>query len=166
MNFTESSILPSVFIGNPSSMMSPSDSHFGRPPQTAMSFTVPCTARLPILPPGNSSGWTTKLSVVKISFSGRRGERRGIRQTTERVAAESGHDFAVDQFPAQSSATAVCKLDEFLVHAWILATKRRKRQNEIRGRDKPARLREPCVPPKAAISCRSDSQWTLILLSL
>ena len=36
-------------------------------PAIARSFTVPKTASLPISPPGNSSGVTTKLSVVKAS---------------------------------------------------------------------------------------------------
>jgi len=39
----------------------------GRAPETARSFTVPLTANSPIEPPGNRSGLTTKLSVVKAS---------------------------------------------------------------------------------------------------
>ena len=52
-------------ISQPSSMMKAADSQSGRAPPTARSFTVPQTAILPMSPPGNSSGVTTKLSVVK-----------------------------------------------------------------------------------------------------
>ena len=54
-------------ISQPSSMMKAADSHSGRAPPTARSFTVPQTASLPMSPPVNSSGVTTKLSVVKAS---------------------------------------------------------------------------------------------------
>ncbi len=51
----------------PSSMMKAADSHKACAPPTTRSLTVPQTASLPMSPPGNSSGVTTKLSVVKAS---------------------------------------------------------------------------------------------------
>ena len=39
----------------------------GTAPLTARSLTVPCTASEPMLPPGNSSGWTVNPSVVTTS---------------------------------------------------------------------------------------------------
>ena len=53
----------SVSIGSPSSRMKPAVRYAGSAPIIATSFSVPCTARWPMLPPGNSSGLTTKLSV-------------------------------------------------------------------------------------------------------
>jgi hypothetical protein len=46
-------------------MMKAAESQRGRAPPTAKSFTVPQTASVPMSPPGNSTGVTTKLSVVK-----------------------------------------------------------------------------------------------------
>ena len=57
----------SVSVGRPSSMTSASERYFGSAPHMARSFTVPQTASLPMFPPGNSSGVTTKLSVEKAS---------------------------------------------------------------------------------------------------
>ena len=62
----------SVPVGRPSSIISASERYFGSAPHIARSFTVPQTASLPMSPPGNSSGVTTKLSVEKASPPGSR----------------------------------------------------------------------------------------------
>ena len=46
-------------IGSPSSRMNAALSDSGRAPHIARSFTVPLTARSPIVPPGKKSGCTT-----------------------------------------------------------------------------------------------------------
>jgi hypothetical protein len=63
----EATIRRNSAISVPSSMMNAADSQRGRAPPTARSLTVPHTASVPISPPGNSSGVTTKLSVVSAS---------------------------------------------------------------------------------------------------
>ncbi len=51
-------------MGSPASSTKVVTSATGRAPLTAKSFTVPFTASSPIEPPGNTSGVTTKPSVV------------------------------------------------------------------------------------------------------
>ena len=58
----------SVSRGRPSSMIALRVRNSGVAPATARSFTVPCTASEPMLPPGNSSGWTVNESVVIIGW--------------------------------------------------------------------------------------------------
>jgi hypothetical protein len=53
----------SVAMGSPSSRMKPALSTSGVAPLMARSFTVPCTASVPMLPPGKMSGLTTNESV-------------------------------------------------------------------------------------------------------
>ncbi len=50
--------------GKPSSSTNPAARYSGRAPDMATSFTVPCTDRLPMSPPGKNSGETTWLSVA------------------------------------------------------------------------------------------------------
>ena len=50
-------------IGKPSSMMKAAVSASGAAPLMATSLMVPCTASLPMSPPGKKSGVTTKESV-------------------------------------------------------------------------------------------------------
>ena len=50
--------------GKPSSRMKAADKNSGVAPPTARSLTVPCTASLPMSPPGKKSGRTTNESVV------------------------------------------------------------------------------------------------------
>jgi hypothetical protein len=57
----------SVAMGRPSSMMNAALRNSGCAPPTARSFTVPYTASEPMSPPGNTSGFTTKESVVNAS---------------------------------------------------------------------------------------------------
>jgi hypothetical protein len=56
-------------MGKPSSSTRPAERKSGSAPHMARSFTVPCTAREPMSPPGKKTGFTTKLSVVKASRS-------------------------------------------------------------------------------------------------
>ena len=58
----------SVSVGSPSSIMSEKLRYSGFAPHMARSLTVPHTASLPMSPPGNSSGVTTKLSLEKARF--------------------------------------------------------------------------------------------------
>ena len=47
--------------------MNAAERNSGLAPPTARSLTVPCTARLPMSPPGKNGGRTTKESVVNAS---------------------------------------------------------------------------------------------------
>ena len=51
-------------MGNPASRINVTTIASGLAPETARSLTVPLMASSPIEPPGNTSGFTTKLSVV------------------------------------------------------------------------------------------------------
>src|SRR3989338_967661 len=61
-------ILAKSAIRNPSSIMKERLSISGLAPHIARSFTVPCTDRLPMSPPGKNMGFTTKESVVNASL--------------------------------------------------------------------------------------------------
>ncbi len=56
-------------MGKPSSSTNAAEIHCGTAPDMARSFTVPCTARWPIDPPGKRSGCTTNESVENASRS-------------------------------------------------------------------------------------------------
>ncbi len=55
----ESTIFFRSARGKPSSRMKPAESAIGFAPAIARSFTVPCTARQPMSPPGKKRGLTT-----------------------------------------------------------------------------------------------------------
>ena len=56
-------MVQSCSIGNPSSRMNPTERARGVAPHMARSFTVPWTARDPMLPPGKKGGSMTNVSV-------------------------------------------------------------------------------------------------------
>ncbi len=83
--------------GKPSSRMKLADSHSGRAPLTARSFTVPLTARSPMSPPGKNSGETTNESVViairslptATTAPSSSGSSSGLRKASRKIASIS-----------------------------------------------------------------------------
>ena len=72
---------------------------------------VPCTASEPMLPPGNSIGWTVKLSVVKTSSPApaSHGSTAASLFGVEQRVAEVTREDLVDQLAHVAPAVAVRK---------------------------------------------------------
>ena len=95
----------------PSSMIAFRLMYSGVAPATARSFTVPCTASEPIVPPGNSSGCTVKPSVVEHDLAVGERQRHGIRIGIELGIAEMAQEYLRDEFAHEAPAVAVRERD-------------------------------------------------------
>ena len=92
----------STSASSPSSRTRERLSATGRAPATARSFTVPFTASSPIEPPGNRSGFTTKLSVVSA-----RPVPSIVTTPASPSASSAGERSAGTSMPSMSAAVAL-----------------------------------------------------------
>ena len=104
-------IARSSAIGKPSSSTNAAESQRGTAPAMARSFTVPCTARWPIEPPGKRRGCTTNESVDIASLPAGSGEHGAVAE----LVAERLHEHRVHERGRGLAARAVRERDDLVL---------------------------------------------------
>ena len=87
--------------------MSAHDSAIGRAPHIARSFTVPCTASLPMSPPGKNRGLHDERVGRERDPGARDVEDRAVVEERERGIVEGGKEQPLDQAARHPPASAV-----------------------------------------------------------